>query len=513
MAVLNLSMTRSESAVARPSPQGKMASPHTAGLGSLLLFMSNPAIAADCSTVASLHLPDVMITASAFNGTPVKHCKLDGVIGKAIKFSLWLPEDWNGKFVMGGQGGFAGSIDSQALPMEALQKGYATAGTDTGHFGNGIASDWAYGDMEAIVNYGHAAVHRVTVTSKYLIERHYKAPLSRSYFAGCSNGGRQGLMSAQRYPEDFDGVVAGAPAIDFTAITASFLNATRLNFPDPNNHATALISSAEREMIGAAALAACDAIDGIEDRIIADPDICKIDFGALACRGEDSDQCLSKTELAAIRSIHDGPKAQELQFGYGYPVGGEHLGLGWGAWLIGGKDAIAKGIPSLSYAYGVGFMRNFVMQDKEWSYQELDFADMSDRARLVQSTLSPTDPDLAAFRDRGGKLLMFHGWADSGLSPFMSIDYVDRVYQRDERSREDVRLFMLPGVLHCSGGPGPDRVDYLDALDAWVSTGTAPDELTAGFSNRSGARKLCAYPRKAHFLGGDGTSPEQFECR
>jgi feruloyl esterase len=396
--------------------------------------------------------------------------------------------------------------------MGALEKGYAVAGTDTGHAGAGIDSTWAHGDMEKIANYGHAAVHRVTVAAKFLIERHYAASISRSYFAGCSNGGRQGLMSAQRYPEDFDGVIAGAPAIDFTAISASFINATRVNYPEPDNLEISLISWNESKMLGEAVLATCDGKDGIQDGIIADPMSCDFDIGALACKGKDTDQCLSKKELAALQSIYAGPRAKDRAVGYGYPFGGENHGYGWGAWLIGGKDIIAKGVPSLAYAYGVGFMRDFVMHDMQWNYPDMDFESLEDRARLVQATLSPTNAELSPFRNRGGKLLIYHGWADSGLSPYMSIDYANRVYERDERARDDVRLFLLPGVLHCSGGPGPDRIDYLDALDAWVTSGDPPDELTAAFDDGSGAGKVCAFPTKARLTGGDGKNPDQFAC-
>jgi feruloyl esterase len=495
-----------------PHRPGKVLAAGAIGLFGTVLSAPT-ASAAECSALAGFQSPDTKILKTAAIDAPTRHCKIDGVIGEAVNFSLWLPEVWKGKFVMGGQGGFAGVVESQALAMGALEKGYAVAGTDTGHAGAGIDSTWAHGDMEKIANYGHAAVHRVTVAAKFLIERHYAAPISRSYFAGCSNGGRQGLMSAQRYPEDFDGVIAGAPAIDFTAISASFINATRVNYPEPDNLGSMLISWNESKALGDAVLAACDGNDGIEDGVIADPTACAFDIGTLACKSKDTDQCLSKKERAALKSIYAGPRTKDRTVGYGYPFGGENLGYGWGAWLIGGKDIIAKGVPSLAYAYGVGFMRDFVFQDRHWNYPGMDFEGLEARARLVQATLSPTNPDLSAFRKRGGKLLMYHGWADSGLSPYMSIDYAARVYKRDAHARDDARLFLLPGVLHCSSGPGPDQIDHLDALDAWVTSGNAPDELTAGFADGSGARKVCAYPTKARFLGGDGKDPGQFECR
>jgi feruloyl esterase len=225
------------------------------------------------------------------------------------------------------------------------------------------------------------------------------------------------------------------------------------------------------------------------------------------------DKCLSDPQILALKSIYEGPKQHGNSYGYGFAYGGESHPHGWIAWLIGAKDIVAPGVPSLGYAYGVGYLRNFVMQDPAWSYADFDMSELEPRARLVERTISPRSADLSAFRKQGGKLLMFHGWADAGLSPFMSLDYVDRVYTHDRTARDDVRLFMLPGVLHCMGGPGPDRIDVLGALDAWVATGVAPDELPAAFADGSGARKVCAYPTAPRFLGGDGKKPTQFECR
>jgi feruloyl esterase len=188
-----------------------------------------------CEAMRTFTGPDIKITAAAVAVAPVPLCKVDGVIGKEIGFSVWLPDTWNGKFVMGGQGGYAGSVSSQALDMQALQKGYAVAGTDTGHVSTGGASDgsWALGDLERIVNWGHVAIHRVTETAKALVKAHYGRAPEKAYFAGCSNGGRQGLMSAQRYPEDFHAILAGAPAQDFRGLIAAFMHTTRVMYPDP----------------------------------------------------------------------------------------------------------------------------------------------------------------------------------------------------------------------------------------------------------------------------------------
>ncbi len=466
-----------------------------------------------CAELKGLELPDVRIAEATQVAAPAPHCKLTGVIGKETNFAILLPDQWNGKFVMGGQGGFAGSVDNQALTMQALQKGYATAGTDTGHKAPGPDASWALGEMERVVNYAHAAIHRVTEVSKYTVKQRYGRAAEKAYFAGCSNGGRQALMSAQRYPDDFDAIVAGAPALDFTGIAATFVNITRKMYPDPANLATPVLSKGDQATLANAVLAKCDKKDGLEDGILTDPRACDFDPKTIACKGADSDSCLSTDELAAVDAIVKGPREGGKTYHVGFPYGGEVSPAGWQTWLVGSKDAIAKGTPSLAYGFGVGFMRYFVKQDPTWDYRKLDLAGLAKETELLQKTMSPTNPDLSAFRAHGGKLLMYHGWSDSALSPLMSIGYVDQVYAKDAKAKGDVKLFMLPGVQHCTGGPGADRLDYLDALDNWVTTGKAPEELTASFAS-GGSRKVCAYPKQAAYKGaGDGKNPDHFECK
>ncbi|MDZ4761099.1 MAG: tannase/feruloyl esterase family alpha/beta hydrolase [Alphaproteobacteria bacterium] len=466
-----------------------------------------------CEALKGMQLPDVKVTEAVSAAAPAPHCKLSGVIGKETNFAVWLPDSWNGKFVMGGQGGFAGTVENQAMTMQALQKGYATAGTDTGHKAPGADGSWALGDMERIVNYAHAAIHRVTEVSKYAVKARYGQAPEKSYFAGCSNGGRQALMSAQRYPDDFDAIVAGAPALNFTGIAATFTNVTAKMYPDPANLATPVLGKGDQATIAKAVLASCDKADGLEDGVLTDPRTCSFDPRTIACKGANSDTCLTKAELDAVDAIRSGPKAGGKAYHVGFPYGGEANPAGWQTWLVGAKDAIAKGSPSLAYGFGVGFMRYFVMQDPNWDYRKLDLPNLATQTAFMQKTLSPNDPDLSAFRKSGGKLMMYHGWSDSALSPLMSIGYLDEVYAKDAAAKDDVRLFMLPGVLHCAGGPGPDRIDYLDALDKWASGGPAPDELRANFA-AGGGRKVCAYPKLPVFKGtGDGKSADQFECR
>jgi pimeloyl-ACP methyl ester carboxylesterase len=468
-----------------------------------------------CESMKGFAAPDVRITAAAPATTPVPLCKVDGVIGKEINFSIWLPEAWNGKFVMGGQGGYAGTVESQAMALQALQKGYAVAGTDTGHAGPGGATDgaWALGNLERVVNYAHAGVHRVTETSKAAVKARYGRAPEKSYFAGCSNGGREALMAAQRYPEDFDAIVAGAPALNIRGVIATFMNTTRVMYPDPAKVDNPTLSLADQQALNKAVLAKCDKADGLEDGVMADPRTCKFDVRTLACKSGNQEGCLSNAEIAAVESITKGPMLEGKPYHVGFPWGGEAAPAGWQAWLVGRAGVAGPGRPSLAYGFSLDFLRYFVKQDPKWSYRDFNLATFTNETKALQATLSPTDPDLSAFRKKGGKLLMYHGWSDSALSPLMSIGYLDEVHAKDATAKNDVRLFMLPGVLHCAGGPGPDRVDFLDAIDKWANGGSAPEELTANFA-AGGGRKVCAYPKTQTYKGsGDGKSPDQFECK
>lgn len=466
-----------------------------------------------CDALKGLSIPDVRITSATAQTAATPACRVVGVIGKEINFFVVLPEAWNGKFVMGGQGGFAGNADeSQALAMGALSKGYAVAGTDTGHKAGGVDGSWALGEMERIVNYAHLAVHRVTQTSRGIIAARYGKPAEKSYFAGCSNGGREALMSAQRYPNDFDGIIAGAPALNFQGITATFVTITQKMYPDPAKLDEPVLDKPQRDLLSKAVLDACDASDGLKDGVLADPRTCKFDAKTLACKKGQTEGCLTTAQIAAVDAIRNGPQLGGKAFHVGFPWGGEVSDAGWGTWLAGKKDGVGKDRPSLAYGFGGDFMRFFVKQDPNWSYLDFSIMKLPADMKLVQATVSPTNPDLGAFRAHGGKLLMYHGWSDPALSPLMSTGYVDKVYAADAAAKGDVKLFMMPGVLHCGGGPGPDRLDTLDALDKWVAGGPAPDELPVGFAS-GGSRKVCAYPKTAKFKGaGDGKSPDQFSC-
>lgn len=486
--------------------------------GVALAMLTNGVASAQvaCESLKGYLAPDVKITSATAATSPVPLCKIDGVIGKEINFSVWLPDAWNGKFVMGGQGGFAGRVENQTLGMGILQKGYATAGTDTGHNGPAGSTDgaWAMGDMERIVNYAHAAIHRVTATSKSLVQSRYGRAPEKSYFAGCSNGGREALQAAQRYPNDFDGIIAGAPATDFLNITGGFSNITQKMYPDPKKLDSPVLDKSARDILSKAVLDKCDALDGLKDGIMADPRACAFDVKTIQCKTGKKDNCLTPQQVGAVEAIVAPPMAKNGKpFYLAYPYGGETNDAGWGTWLAGRKDGIGPGQPSLAFGFSAGFMRYFLKQDATWDHSRTNLATLPGEMSALNATLSPTNPDLSAFRGHGGKLLIYHGWSDSALSPFMSINYLDKVYANDASAKNDVRMFMLPAVGHCAGGPGPDRVDYIDALDKWVSSKSAPDELIASFP-AGGSRKLCAYPKKAVYSGtGDGKSPDQFQCK
>ena len=487
-------------------------------LTTLSLLVAVPALALDhCGPLENIRLPDVTVSTVTDASAPAPHCKVDGLIGKNIRFSVWLPQDWNGKFVMGGGGGFAGSLNNQAMGLGVLQQGYATATTDTGHQAGGIDSSWALNNYEAIVNYGHLAVHRTAVVSKSIVSQFYSGELEASYFFGCSNGGRQALIEAQRYPDDFDAIVAGAPALDFQGIGAKFTQITQHMHPDPANIGAPVVSKRHRELLRTSIEAACDANDGLKDGVLSDPKACTFDVASLVCTDGDTGDCLPPQVVRAAQSVYadlDVPGAK-APFP-GFPFGAENVdGNGWGSWLTGGPTAPPGGIPSAAFGFGVGLMRNFVYHDPTWSYVNYDFSTYKRDSDAATAQLAATNPNLDAFRARGGKLLMYHGWSDVALTASMSVNYMNAVLGHDSDAADDVRMFMMPGVLHCAGGKGPSFVNWVGELDRWYTSGQAPERIVANFrpGDTSEGRPLCAWPKQPTYTGGDGRQPDSFSCQ
>jgi feruloyl esterase len=478
---------------------------------------------ADCSKTLEFVLPDVTVSEAEVVRDPVPYCNVKGVIGREINFELKLPEEWNGKLLMGGGGGFVGSVQNVALvyPMiEPLQRGYATVGTDTGHSARGTDASWALNNMERLVNFGHVAVHRTAEVAKAITHLHYGSPSNRNYFFGCSRGGGQALMAAQRYPDDFDGIIAGAPAYDWSAIAAVGLQVSNAMFTDPINPAKAVLTQASLELLESSILAACDADDGLEDRILNDPRQCDFDPAELPrCAGEaPADGCLTSDQLAAIQVIYSGPHDSEGERIYPpYPFGAEATPQGWVPWLVPGEEPVTPDGPTLSYAFSTGIFTYFINQDAGWQRTDEMFVDFSERTELADSVLSATDPDLSAFAASGGKLLMWHGWSDPALSALGTIDYYEQVVAHNPGNEDFARLYMLPGVLHCSGGPGPSVADYLTALEDWVERDVTPQSIDAHFVTAElkpdGGRPLCPYPQSAVYDGeGSDRDPDNFSC-
>jgi feruloyl esterase len=294
-------------------------------------------------------------------------------------------------------------------------------------------------------------------------------------------------------------------------VAAAFVQITAKMYPDPGALAHPLVTPEDRARLRAAIEARCDALDGVTDGVLQDPRACDFDPASLACSSRTEGACLAAEKIAAIERVYDGPQAPGGALHVGFPFGAEATDAnGWGSWLTGGST---DGVPSAAYAFGMGLMRYFIYHDPDWSYAGYDWGRFARDARPVDAVLSAKDPDLSAFRGRGGKLLMYHGWADVALSAHMTTDYVDQVYARDPGARDDVRLFMLPGVLHCAGGAGPWRVRFLEALESWHASGVAPDELEAAYDDKPGKRKLCAWPQNAHFVGGNPDTVAAYACR
>jgi hypothetical protein len=480
-----------------------------------------PAIAADtggrqtCAQVTSLKLQDVRITeavavpAATTGAVRAPHCRVTGVIGAEITFTLLLPDTWNQKFFMGGGGGFVGNVQNSAAPTVNL--GYASVGTDTGHKGGITDASWALNNLERRVNFGYLAVHRTADVAKTIIASYYGSESTRNYFSGCSRGGGQGVMEAVRYPDDFDGIVAGAPALDWPGIGAQFVKDAQAAFPDPHNLKTPLFTPDTLKMVGAKILDACDAIDGVKDGVMEDPRRCTFDIGTLP---------LTDAQKTALKKIYGATTTRDGGVIYpAQPYGGEAEAAGWQAWITGVNPQFAQlNQPSLRFGFGTEMFKYLVFNDPSWDYTKYDFSTFKKDTALAASYLNSNNPDLAAFKARGHKLILWHGWADAGLSPLGTVTYYDEVQSRDADARTFARLFLLPGVLHCAGGAGPDDVDWTTAIADWVEHGKAPDQVIASKRGPGGAatrtRPVCMYPQHAEYKG-TGSSDEagNFVCK
>jgi tannase/feruloyl esterase len=479
---------------------------------------------AECSHLVMLRLPDVKVSsavsvrASDKGNVRVAHCKVDGVIGTEIHFELLLPDRWNRKLTMGGGGGFGGTV--QNAVESSVNSGYATVGTDTGHKGGATDAAWALNNVERQLNFGYLAVHLTAEVAKAIAASYYGSAPARNYFLGCSRGGGQAMMEAQRFPEDFDGVVAGAPAYDWSGIAAQFVRNAQVAFPDGRNLATSPFMPEQLKFVESSILAACDALDGVKDGLMEDPRRCAFNVDSIATCAADQagPQCLTKSQHTVLKALY-APTVNHTGVIYpGQPFGGEGEAQGWRAWITGPNPQVAlTGIPSLRFAFGTGIFKYIVFGDPAWDYARYNLDNLTRDTRLAATFLNATDPDLGVFKSKGHKLLLWHGWSDPALTPLATVRYYEQVQARDPGVRDYARMFMMPGMLHCIGGPGPDTADWTELIDGWVESGKAPDRIIArkvsgGAVTRT--RPLCVYPQRATYTGsGSIDAAENFVCR
>ena len=420
-----------------------------------------------------------------------------------IKIEIWLPPagTWNGKFMAIGNGGQAGEIYYHRMGLP-LTQGYAVASTDTGHEGKGNDGSFALGHPEKLIDFGYRAVHEMTVQSKSIVAEYYGRPARLSYWNGCSTGGRQGLEDIQRYPGDFDGVIAGAPAINPRSAAQIVWVAQAVH-----KDAASFIPAAKFPTIQKAVLDACDAKDGVKDGVLEDPTRCKFDPGVLLCKGADGPDCLTAAQVESARKAYSpvlNPRTKELIFP-GFEPGSEK---GWGF-------AASAQPPELTLTG----LRNRVFQDPKWDYKTFNFD--SDVARLDRESkmVNGMDPNLRPFFSHGGKLIHYHGWNDPLIAPENSVNYYQTVADTlggASKINDSYRLFMVPGMGHCRGGDGTDRFDPVRALEQWVEQKKAPDSIPAARyagDKVERTRPLCAYPQVAEYKGsGSSDDAANFAC-
>lgn len=448
-------------------------------------------------------------------------CQVRGQILPEVRFDVSLPARWNGRLYMYGNGGYAG--ESLEAPQRAgtrdraLSAGFAVAATNTGHDAAREPLASFATNPQKLIDYAYRAVHVTAMTAKEIAHTYYGAPVNRAYFDGCSTGGRQGLISAQRFPGDFDGIIVGAPVLDFTGTMTHY----------------ALVQQAVRNapglvtkfgLLASRYYGKCDKADGVEDGIVDDPRRCEFnpETDVPSCAADAAnDQCLTASEAAVLRILYNPVIVNGESVFPGFTPGAE-IAMpsaggptpGWYGWLTTKPGAP----PSLGERFVETFFKYMVTPGRELDWKAFDPAKDLAQMRTIGTLLNATDPDLSAFRARGGKILMYHGWAEPALTPLMSIKYFDAV-QKTMRGQTDdfLRLFMLPGVFHCGGGPGPDAFDRVTPLVDWVERAVAPNRIIV--SKVEGnvikrTRPVCPYPQVAIYKGsGSIDDAASFECK
>jgi hypothetical protein len=517
------------------------------GVGALMM-LTWPGFAAalpqTCEGLASLKIPSTdIVSAQAIgpgalktpDGKPLSDlkafCRVSGIAkptpDSQIAFEVWMPaSDWNGRLWGIGNGDFAGSISPAGLASR-LAEGYAAVGTDTGHrTASQYETEWGSGHPEKVIDFAHRGIHEAVVRAKRIVAEFYGQPAAHSYFGSCSNGGRQALMEAQRYPGDYDGIIAGAPAADWTHL---YIGAGLMYFRWLAEGPSYLPAS-KLPAIHAAVLAACDDLDHVKDGVIEDPRQCKVDPSVLLCKGAESDACLTQAQLTTVKNLYAGPSLPSgVRLWPGYSPGSES---GWGDAHLGTGPATTD-----TYQDIFGFFRHIVFEDPHWDPKTYD-AERDGRltGRKLSSIIDATNPDLSGFLARGGKLILYHGWSDPVIPAMMTIGYYQQVLERVGRpaANRGIRLFMVPGMDHCGDGPGPNTFGQFAAggsgdpayrvgaaLQRWVEEDIAPERIIATkYKNNDDpksevirTRPLCAFPLVARYRGAGSTDEHaNFDC-
>lgn len=500
-----------------------------AGRGSSRPFDQASATTAEsCASLTTLTLPNSRITAAEsvgihgfsratpggrMAGQPFRNstamCRVAVTVAPSpdsdIKIEVWLPTTgWNGKFQAVGNGSWGGTINYPAMD-EALKNGYATSSTDMGHAGESAA--FALGHPEKLSDYAFRSQHEMALKAKNIIEAFYRKPPERSYFEGCSTGGRQALMAASRFPGDFDGIIAGAAANPKTHLDAWRISMAQAMFTEP----VTAIPASKFPMIHQAVLDSCDAEDGLKDGLIQDPTRCRFDPRSIQCTGTDEASCLTPPQVAVARTLlnplRDSSTGRDV-----FPGLAPGSELGW-------AEGLASVGPWLENAWDQ--FRYVVFQDPKWHWTAFELQrDLPLAVKAADGALTAIDPDLSEFARRGGKLLMYHGWSDPAIPPGASVTFHERAAHATKAPATNtswLRLFMVPGMGHCRGGEGPNTFDMVTPLDAWVGTGVAPERIVATHSSGGTidrTRPLCAYPQVARY-GGTGSINDaaNFTCR
>jgi feruloyl esterase len=457
-------------------------------------------------------------------GETPQHCRVTGVITPEVAFEVNLPDRWNRRFYMTGNGGLAG--DAMDGPTNGdrtagLSNGFAHARTNTGHDARKEPSgSFILSNPQKAIDYAYRAVHVTAETAKKIATDYYAQPIQFSYWNSCSNGGRQGLLEAQRYPDDFDGIVANAPWVDQTGFSVGAIWNQKALTEAP-------VSPAKMLLVAQKVMDKCDLVDGLKDGLIDDPRACRFDASrdVPACSvGADTPDCLTTAQAVAVNKVYSGPSSKGKPFMAGFMPGSEAAttnpagatNSGW----VGAIVPAQPGTKPADFNLAEGVMRYLILDPPQAEYDAMTFDYDRDVAALVRrwsKLADPKDADLSRFRRSGGKLLITYGWADQILQPMMGVSYYEAVAKEHGRNTADfARLFMMPGVAHCGGGIGPDRVDAVTAVIDWVEKNKAPDSLLASkVTNGAVARTrpLCPYPQVARYKGqGSIDDAANFSC-